>query len=161
MEQNNARNTDISLMKGIFEGFIGALFLECTYEFCSEFLCKLLENNIDFAELLNTNENYKEKIMQYFHKMNWKEAQYVEKEKKLDNEGENIECEIKLESCKEYTMYVIGNNGEILGVGTDTIKNKASQIAAHMALIKLGVLEEIEDVSDYFGKESGDSDYYE
>ena len=137
MEITNSRENDISLMKGIFESFIGSMSLETTYEDCKKFLIQIFEKLLDFGELLQQDDNYKEKLMQYFHKMKWKEVQYVE-------------LEIDETNPKTFCIQVIGNNNEILGVGTHEIKNKASQISAQMALKKLGVIIDDGNESDYY-----------
>lgn len=159
MELNGARIKEDSLLKSLFEGFIGALFLELKYEDCREFLINLFERNVDFAELLNTDDNYKEKIMQHFHIMMWKEPQYCDKE--------NSES-ISEDNQREFTIYVKNIEGKILGTGVGNTKNKAEQNAAYNALIYLGVIENKEEESDYYGElsddennENNESDYYE
>jgi dsRNA-specific ribonuclease len=156
MDQNNSRNEDISLMKGVFEAFIGALSLENTYEECKKFIINLFERDIDFAELLNQDDNYKEKLMQYFHKMKWKEPQYVENIKEiLDSDSEKKE--------REFVMLIKNHEGQILGVGVGNTKNKAEQTAAHDSLVRMKVLDDDNDTgSDYYGEMSDcDEDYYD
>jgi dsRNA-specific ribonuclease len=163
MEINNSRNEDISLMKGIFESFIGAVSLENTYEDCKKFLINIFEKEVDFAELLNKDDNYKEKLMQYFHKMKMKEPQYVEKKIAIE-ENQNYNSQ-----DREFIMLILDFDGNIMGIGKSNTKNKAEQEAAHDALVRLNALEEDKDNdSDYYGELSGsdknnnsDSEYYE
>lgn len=137
MEQNNARILDANLTKGIFEAFIGSLSLELNYDACYEFLIVLIEKEIDFAELLGTDDNYKEKIMQYFHKMKWKDLKYVD-----------VKCDLEL---KKFIVH-IQNQDQIIGVGTGNTKNKAEQDAAHDALIKLNVIKNSDNTNDFYGE---------
>jgi dsRNA-specific ribonuclease len=176
MEINGARNDDISLMKGIFEAFLGALSLENSYEECKKLLINLFERDLDFAELLNQDDNYKEKLMQYFHKMKWKEPQYVEKEensKSSESKEENSDLfgeEEKNHNTnqeREFVMFIKNNEGQILGVGIGNTKNKAEQNAAHDALVKFKVVDSTDDdMSDYYGEMSDNenisenSDYF-
>lgn len=158
MELNNSRLEDISLIKGVFESFIGALSLENTYENCKKFLIAVFEKEVDFAELLNKDDNYKEKLMQYFHKMKWKEPQYVEKKSEEENNQNSQD--------REFIIFIVNQDGKILGVGKNNTKNKAEQDAAHDALIRLNAIEEEDNDNDYYGELSDgekmdDSDYYE
>ena len=183
MELNGSRNDDISLMKGVFEAFIGALSLEISYDECRKFLINLFERDIDFAELLNRDDNYKEKLMQYFHKMKWKEPVYEEKEKvdyenndnsdnsdnsdKEETMGEKKNSDIRTtigNQEREFIMYIKNKEGDILGIGTGNTKNKGEQNAAHDALIRLGVLNNESDCdSDYYGEisDSDKDEYFE
>jgi dsRNA-specific ribonuclease len=169
MELNGSRHDDISLMKGIFESFIGALSLELSYNDCRKLLINLFERDIDFAELLNTDDNYKEKLMQHFHKMKWKEPKYDEKEK--ENESENKEeneeennNEDNINQEREFIMYIKNSDGHILGVGVGNTKSKGEQNAARDALIRLNVLNDSSDCeSDYYGEVLGsdEEEYFE
>jgi dsRNA-specific ribonuclease len=96
--------------------------------------------------------------MQYFHKMKWKEPQYVEKEEKsgpfveveeVEEENQNINQE------REFVMFIKNNEGQILGIGVGNTKNKAEQNAAHDTLVKFKVVDDHDDdVSDYYGEMS-------
>jgi dsRNA-specific ribonuclease len=154
MEQNNARIDDISLMKGIFEAFIGALSLENTYDDCKKFIIELFEKELDFAELMNQDDNYKEKLMQYFHKMKWKEPQYFENKSDSDSDSDSETKTDRENQIREFTIYIKNNEGKILGVGSGNTKNKAEQNAAHDALIKMKILTDDENYSDYYGEAS-------
>ena len=64
MENIHGRNTD-KILEDIFESFICALNLEFGFEFCRKFIVNILEKNVNFAELLYLDENYKDRLMQY------------------------------------------------------------------------------------------------
>jgi dsRNA-specific ribonuclease len=138
MELGNARLTDINMNKGVFESFIGALYLETSFDLISEFIVTVIEREIDFAELLETDDNYKERIMQYFHKMAWKDPKYYDA--KCDPEE------------KSFIVYVKNKNGDVLGVGSGNTKNKAEQNAAYDALVKLNVLSTSDTGDDFYGE---------
>jgi dsRNA-specific ribonuclease len=161
MEINGSRYDDISLMKGIFEAFIGSLSLEVDYEHCRKLLISIFEKDIDFAELLNQDDNYKEKLMQYFHKMKWKEPQYMEKEKEENEEScdenmgekKNSDTENLINNQeREFIMLIKNKEGDILGVGVGNTKNKGEQMAAYNALVRLNVLNDSDCESDYYGE---------
>lgn len=63
MENIHGRNTD-RILEDIFESFICALNIEFCFEFCREFVTNILEKNVNFAQLLYLDENYKDRLMQ-------------------------------------------------------------------------------------------------
>jgi len=150
MEINNSRVEDVGLLKSLFEAFIGALSLIISYEDCKLFIIKILESEVDFSELLQRDDNYKEKLMQYFHKMKWREALYVEK-KNNDEISEGKE--------REYIIAVLNNDGKVIGIGKGNTKNKAEQLAAREALAQINKMENPININndDYYG-EMSDSD---
>lgn len=158
IEQANGRLTNVHLTEDIFEAFIGALSEETTWEKCGEFILSIIETEIDIAELIHHDDNYKDRLMQHFHKIKWGEPKY--------NEDVSQQKNIK-EGCVEirsYTTYVKDPNGEIIGVGVGNSKPKSEQNAAYNSLVYLGVIREDGDDndSDYYGEvcdsdsESGD-----
>ena len=52
-------------MEDVFEAFMGALSLETTFENCRLFLTNLIDERIDFAELINIKTNYKDMLSKY------------------------------------------------------------------------------------------------
>ena len=52
IELAGGRNNNASILEDVFEAFIGALSLETTFENCKKFLEKLIDANIDFANLI-------------------------------------------------------------------------------------------------------------
>ena len=61
---------NISVLEDIFEAFIGALHVEAGYEICKKFIIKIIEKEVDFAELLHKDDNYKDILLQLYHKKN-------------------------------------------------------------------------------------------
>ena len=142
IEQKNGRLTDVHLTEDIFESFVGALSLEATFEEYSEFLISLIQKELNFSELINYDDNYKEQLMQHFHKKRWNEPKYI-KEKKITN-------------CHSQEIYIIvkDNCEKIIGNGMGNTKIKAEQDAAKNALENLGVLHNNSDTgSDYYGED--------
>ena len=148
IEQANGRITNVHLTEDIFEAFIGALSLEVSFEKLEKFILSIMENEMDIAELIHHDDNYKDKLMQYYHKMKWSEPKYYEDVLKQKN--------IK-EGCVEirsYTTYVKKPDGSIIGIGEGSTKPKSEQNAAYNSLINLGVINEFGDDndSDYYGE---------
>ncbi|ATZ80715.1 ribonuclease 3 [Bodo saltans virus] len=134
MELNEARIHDMHLTEDIFEAFICALYIESSYDICYKFLINLLEKKIDFADLINCDDNYKEIIMQYFHKMKWKDPKYIESSLSQKNSMDIL--------SQTYVILVQTENSDIIGVGYGNTKARAQQDAAHNALINLNLLKD-------------------
>lgn len=150
VEAADGRMTNVHLTEDIFESFFGALSQEVSYDKCRDFFIKIVETEIDIAELINTNDNYKDRLMQYYHKIKWPEPKYHEDTSNKDmNQTE-----------RKFTMYVLNIGGKIIGMGEGSSKAKAEQFAARSALITLGVIKdsESEDDNDYYGEVSDESD---
>lgn len=153
IEQSNGRELNLHLCEDIFESFMGALSLEATYEQCRKFFINVIEYEIDIAELIHINDNYKDRLMQAFHQKKWSDPKYIE--------DISLQKNIK-QGCQEirsFTVNIKDPNGKIIGTGVGDSKPRAEQQAAYMALVKLRVIsEDTDDSSDYYGEESSASD---
>jgi len=162
IEQSNGRETNTHLTEDIWESMIGALSLEMSYDKCKQFLINVIEAEIDMAELINTNDNYKDQLMQEFHKLKWGSPKYIEDVSQQKNIKEGCQ------EIRSYTIYVKDPKDKIIGVGTASSKPKAEQQSAYNSLITMGIIKEThEEDSDYYGEESdldsnkSSSDYFE
>lgn len=143
IELSGGRENNINIMEDIFEAFIGALKLETDYETCQKFIINLIDTLIDFADLINNDDNYKQLLMQYYHKNGYRTTPtYV-----LINTYDE-------KSRKKFEMIAKDPNGKIIGKGISTSKTHAAQLAAKEALIKFGA---IKNNSSY----ESDDEYYE
>lgn len=127
-EAKEGREKNISILEDVFESFIGALFIEAGFELCNKFIIKVVEDSIDIADLLYHDNNYKDMLLRHYHQQKWTDPKYGT----LTQSGPDAK--------REFTMYVKGNDGQILGVGSGPSKKKGEQEAARQALIKLKVL---------------------
>jgi len=162
IEQSDGRLNNVHLTEDIFEAFVGALSLECEYDKCKEFIISLIESEIDIAEIISTDNNYKHRLMQFYHKMKWGEPKYYEDISQQKNSKEGC-LEIR-----SYTTYIKKPTGEIIGVGEGNSKQKSEKNAAYNALVELEVIKDEDDESDYYGEidscdelDSSDDDYFE
>jgi dsRNA-specific ribonuclease len=137
IELAGGRHNNVNIMEDIFEAFMGALSLETTFENCKIFMTNLIENNIDFADMINTEDNYKEMLMQYFHKQGFKTTPTY-------NLIEIIEDKPK----KKFVMGAYDPDKKLIGTGTGNSKTFAAQIAAKNALIKFNVIKNNDESSD-------------
>ncbi len=72
----NGRNNE-KIHEDVFEAFMGALFLSNGFEPCCLLLMNLLETMIDYAEKLYCDNNYKDYLLRYHHKMKWSFPEYI------------------------------------------------------------------------------------
>jgi dsRNA-specific ribonuclease len=127
IELNSGRDKD-HLAEDIFEAFIGALSIESTYNECKIFIISLIETEIDMAEIISNDDNYKDQLMRYFHKLKWEVPKYNDVEVDLEN--------------KIFTVSVKNPDGKTIGIATSNTKSNASKLAAKEALKYLGVIKE-------------------
>jgi len=140
IEENFGRESD-KLLEDCFEAFMGALYLDAGFDICRKILINFLEGEIDFAEILYNDNNYKDQLLRYYHKNKWSYPVYSD-----------MKAEGPLH-CRLYTIGVKDNKGSIVGIGVDHSKRKAEQIASKKALIYFGVIvednKEIEDIKGF------------
>jgi len=139
----NGRNME-KIHEDVFEAFMGALFLSNGFEPCCLLLLNLLETQIDYADKLYCDNNYKDNLLRYHHKMKWKFPEY----KMIGYEGpphrriyimavgkQNIKENDKkkfIETKNYKELYISFGNG--------MSKKEAEQKASKMALILYGQL---------------------
>lgn len=135
IEQNNGRKENKSILEDAFEAFIGALYRDtvdgCTnFEVCRSFIINLIEREVDIAEILHNENNFKDLLLQYFHIKKWGDPLYntILQTTTLDNKVFTVAV-IKKENMKDI--------GVVCGTGSGSSKKKAEQQAARDALNKL------------------------
>ena len=136
----------------IFEAFIAALYLDTSnisygdlgtnyelikrqradgYQICYNFVTALIEDEINLVELLETDTNYKDRLLQHYHELNWGDPKYGTMEVIVDNNKMGK---------KYFKMYVRDIDGNIIGIGIGSSKQKGEKISAKKALQYLKVI---------------------
>ena len=136
IELAGGRQNNKNIMEDVFEAFMGALSLETTFENCRLFLTNLIDERIDFAELINTSDNYKEILMQYYHRLGFKTTPSY---KLL----ETIEDKKRM-----FKMGAYDPNNKLIGTGIATSKRIAAEQSAKEALVKLKAINNTSDSDD-------------
>ena len=78
LDLDRGRNTP-SYYEDAFEAFIGSIlvdFGERGYLYADRFVRSVIENIIDFAELISKNDNFKDSLQRYFQSLKWKTPVY-------------------------------------------------------------------------------------
>jgi dsRNA-specific ribonuclease len=147
VEAIGGRDKNQHIFEDSLEAFVGALWLDSNSDFSllRSFVTNLIEDEVDIPTLLHKETNYKDTLLQYYHRMKWPDPQYELIEKVgPDN--------------KIFKMCVKDANGDIAGIGTGNSKKKGEQEAASSALLKFGVIQldsddEDEDVYEVYENE--------
>lgn len=78
LDLDRGRNTP-SYYEDAFESFLGAImedFEEKGYIYAERFVRNIIENVIDFAELISKNDNFKDSLQRFFQSLKWKTPIY-------------------------------------------------------------------------------------
>jgi ribonuclease-3 len=147
-----AREKNEKIQCDIFEAFIAALLLDSCgiayndigklsdlinrnrgngYQKCYEFITSLIEDEIDLTNILEVDTNYKDKLLQHYHELNWGDPTYGHMETIIDNNKMGK---------KYFKMYVRDIDKNIIGYGIGSSKQKGEKIAAKFALQYLKVI---------------------
>lgn len=143
IEQVGGRDKNVNIFEDCFEAFIGALYLESDFDTCKNFMISLIQKEVDISHLLYKETNFKDLLLQYYHKMKWEDPEYgLDETIGPDENGKKI-----------FKMYVKGythdNDDEIvwtkIGRGSGSSKKKGEQEAARQALLYYEVINENSD----------------
>ena len=116
---------NIRFLEDVFESFFGALRLDSDYPTCQKVMFYILENYVDFAELISNDKNYKDQLLRYY-QQNYDGAFPIYKEVTVEGPTNK----------RIFTMRVLSPDGtSTVGIGTDKKKQEAEQKASKQALI--------------------------
>lgn len=132
IEENSGRRNK-KILEDSFEAFLAALFSDARdqgkngLEVVQEWFINLVESNIDFADLILQNNNYKDMFIKHIqHTFN-----YLPKFYELNTETTN--------NCKIFRVAIKDMNGIIISTGTGNSKKAAENDASLNALKYYGV----------------------
>jgi ribonuclease III len=137
--------TSQHILEDMFEAFVGAMFLDFNeidnynlldnfysgigFQICEKFIIHVIEEFVDFSELILKNNNYKEMLNKY----------YNEKyESSIKFSDPNVEGGL---NDRLYTVDVLDDNNIVMGTGVGKSKKKAEQYACKDTLINLKIIE--------------------
>lgn len=140
IEENNGRK-NYKILEDTFEAFICAIFIDFNkkkislksfesgigFQVAEKWIINVLEDKIDFAELIRENKNYKDQLIKYFqHNFSYLPS--------------FCETNIEIINNKKLFTIIVKNKNQVLSTGKSETKKKAEQMASHNALRYLNVL---------------------
>lgn len=152
LEVNGAREKNNKFQCDIFEAFIAAIYYDsmkikysdignnydlikksraASFDICFQFVSSLIEDEIDLTVLLETETNHKDELLQAYHKLGWGDPKYNLMDEIVNNDKMGK---------KYFKMYVRDFDGNIIGVGIGSSKQKGEKIAAKKALQHLNII---------------------
>ena len=121
-------NVDEFIFKDLKRELMRCFMYGPGYSVTQTFIINVIENNIDFGELILSNRNFKDQLLRYFQH----NYHITPKYQLISQEGQGHE--------KIFRMCVLDKDGEVLTIGEGRTKKKAEQYASKLALIKFGVI---------------------
>tara|TARA_Y100001970_G_scaffold294124_1_gene447137 strand:+ start:2008 stop:3069 length:1062 start_codon:yes stop_codon:yes gene_type:complete len=98
------------------------------YNVAQNFIINVIEDNIDFSELIINNTNFKDQLLRYYQHT----FHITPKYQMISQEGQSHE--------RIFRMSVLDKDGDVLAIGEGRTKKKAEQEASKLALIKFGLV---------------------
>tara|TARA_B110000259_G_C14026055_1_gene404752 strand:- start:695 stop:1543 length:849 start_codon:yes stop_codon:yes gene_type:complete len=142
LEESGGRN-NYKILEDIFEAFICAIFMDFNtvidnkinidnviglgFQVAEKWIINVIEDYIDFADLIKQNNNYKDKLIKYYQHTYLKAPKFFES---------NVEI---IDGKKIFTIVIKDTNNQILGIGKSSTKKKAEQVASENVLNQINV----------------------
>ncbi len=154
------------VLEDTMESFVGAMMLDAGYHSCEAFVVGCLENEVDFAELIARNDNYKDTLQRYFQSIRWQNPVYSD----IDEYGpshnkkfvkglllpyEQVAHRLSPETIKQCTRASFGKlrpetadvvrqicakgNTVLIGCEAGRKKNEVEQMISRETLINFGI----------------------
>jgi ribonuclease-3 len=123
IEDNNGRDSE-KLLEDTFEAFLAALVKDQHYEVIRTLIRRIMETEVDFAEILSEDLNYMKRLQNFYISNKWSPPKYEDiKEEKIN--GKNY-----------YTIAVKDFEGNIINetISEEQSKKKAKMESAKKAL---------------------------
>jgi len=129
------------ILEDAFEAFICAMNMDLGFPLTKEFIINIIEQYVNFAEILELNNNYKDRIKHYYQKRGQNEPKY------------DIDCELGPPTKRTFIVNVYENYKDennrwvkkFLAKGYGNNKKEGEQNAAFNALKKINLTERFEE----------------
>ena len=126
IEDNEGRN-NLNILEDCLEAFIAAIYLDFGmrgFEMAKTWIVGIIENNLDFSDLIRQNNNYKDILLKYFQQ----NFGYIPKfyEMAIETNPAN--------NAKIYTVCIKDNQENIISIGKGCNKKDAENESAKKAL---------------------------
>jgi ribonuclease-3 len=127
VEDVNGRN-NFKIMEDILEAFIGALFEDSEdYEITNRWIIDLIEEHVDFSEIISTNTNHKDSLLSYMQSHFQDVPKFLEVNSIIKN------------NCKIFTYIIKDRDNNVIGTGDGNTKKDAENNSSLNALQNYGI----------------------
>ena len=127
-ELNGIGRSNEKILEDAFESFMGAVYKDSGFYKSKEFIEYILENEIDWSEIINNDKNYKDQLLRYYHSNKWSHPKYIHLE------------EYGYGNKKTFKVGLLDNNNNIIVTAKDSSKQKAEQKVSLYGLYKFNQL---------------------
>jgi ribonuclease III len=127
IDENEGRK-NLNILEDAFEAFIAAIYSDHGFHVAKKWIISVIENNLDFVELIKQNNNYKDILLKHYQQ----NYSYTPKFYEVNVDSSSM-------NQKTYTICVKDNNDNILGVGKGASKKEGENMAAYDAIRSLGI----------------------
>lgn len=140
LEDTNNGRKNTNFLEDQFEAFLGALFQDCKkdYKLIEKFIYGILENYVDFADIIENDKNYKDQLLRYY-QQNYPSGPG---EEPVFPHYKELSITKTINNVRIFQMGVLcPDKKKVVGIGEDKTKKQAEQEASRQALIYYGILE--------------------
>lgn len=141
-------------MEDVFESFCGAMSLDLGSDIVYDFLKYIIEETIDFRNLILINNNYKSILLSVFHKNNWKRTPTYSTIHDPDNTQEVkvgvnytpmmkniVKNPITIKTLKtNKSDEIVVKTQKVIAIGVGSVKKEAEQNAAKNTLVIVNLI---------------------
>jgi ribonuclease-3 len=124
IEDNDGRNIS-NILEDAFEAFLAAVYLDHGFELSKEWIVNVVEEHLDFAELVRQNNNYKDQLLKHFQQNHG----YVPRFYEMSVESMNNQ--------KVFKVCLKDSHDNMISIGQGSSKKEAENDAAKSALASL------------------------
>ena len=125
------------IMEDVFEAFCAAFKQDLGYDLLERFVINLIEKLMDFDDLINNDDNYKDKLLRYFQKNGWSHPTYSIIEQTGPRHHTTYTIGVDDITRDPKTDKIVKIQGQYLGTGSAKSKKKAEQLASKVAIERL------------------------
>ena len=125
IDENNGRD-NLNILEDAFEAFIAAIYTDINYDAASTWIIGVIETHVDFADLINQNNNFKDQFLKAYQQMHGYVPKFFEMNVNTQRNGQKL-----------YTVCIKDAKDAVLAIGRGANKKEAENDAAKTAHAKL------------------------